>query len=479
MTLKQKAVSGIKWTGVSMAVVTALQFITLAVLARYLAPFDFGLMGMIMVVMGFAQAFADMGISNAIIHRQDATRDQLSSLYWLNMLVGVLVFCIIWASTPLVVIFYREPRLYDLLHITAVIFLITPVAQQFQILLQKNLNFNGLAKIEMATALVNSTVSIGAGMASLGVYALVYGQLAGTIARVALLCGVGWRDWHPSLHFSRRDLKGYVSFGLYQMGERTVNYLSAHMDYIIIGRFLGPAALGFYTLAYQLVTFPLTKVNPVITKVIFPVFSIIQNDNESFRKGYVRVINYIAFITFPMLIGLFIVAPEFIILLFGERWVASAFVLQILCMVGLFKSLGNPVGAVLLAKGRADIGFYWNVFIMIIVGVAVIIGVNWGINGVAIAILLLQIPLFLIIQPIVNRLIDLKMIQYLKPLFTPLVCSLAMLAGIFLVKRVVVESDAQRVFAISVTVGVLIYTAALYIKDKNSFWEVVSLIKGN
>jgi len=111
MTLKQKAIAGVKWSGVSMAVVTALQFITLAVLARCLTPSDFGLMGMIMVVMGLAQSFADMGISNAIIHRQDATRDQLSSLYWLNILAGVVVFCAVCVSTPLVVIFYHEPRL--------------------------------------------------------------------------------------------------------------------------------------------------------------------------------------------------------------------------------------------------------------------------------------------------------------------------------------------------------------------------------
>ena len=240
MTLKQKTVTGVKWSGISMGAVTTLQFITMAVLARCLVPSDFGLMGMVMVVMGFAQAFADMGISNAIIHRQDVTRDHLSTLYWLNILAGIIVFCVVCASTPLVVVFYREPRLPNLLYLTAVIFLITPLGQQFQILFQKNLKFDGLAKIEVVTALVNATVAIGLAFAGAGVYSLIFGQLAATSAKVTLLCGMGWRHWHPSLHFAKRDLKGYVRFGLYQMGERTVNYLSANIDYIIIARFLGP-----------------------------------------------------------------------------------------------------------------------------------------------------------------------------------------------------------------------------------------------
>jgi len=479
MTLKQKAIAGVKWSGVSMAVVTALQFITLAVLARCLTPSDFGLMGMIMVVMGLAQSFADMGISNAIIHRQDATRDQLSSLYWLNILAGVVVFCAVCVSTPLVVIFYHEPRLPNLIYLTAVIFLITPLGQQFQILLQKDLKFDGLAKIEMAAALVNAMVAMSSAFAGLGVFSLIFGQLAATMSKVALLCGLGWHHWHPSLHFAKRDLKGYVSFGLYQMGERSVNYLSAHMDYIIIGRFLGPAALGVYTLAYQLVTFPLTKVNPVITKVMFPIFSKIQNDNENFRKGYGKVINLIALISFPLMIGMLMVAPEFITLFFGEKWIASISVLQILCLVGLFKSLGNPIGAILLSKGRADIGFYWNVLTMVIISVAVIVGVQWGINGAAIAILILQIPLFFIIQPVVNRLIDMVMMQYLKAIFTPFVCSIAMLVGILLLKIIIGDVGAPLIFATSVIAGIIIYFAAYYFKDKNTFLEVVSLIRGN
>jgi len=386
MSLKQKAVSGIKWSGISMGVVAALQFITLAVLARLLSPEDFGLMGMIMVVIGFAQAFSDMGVSNAIIHRQDATREQLSSLYWLNIIAGVAVFLVVCTLTPLVVGFYHEPRLSNLLYLTALIFLITPLGQQFQILLQKELKFNGLAKIEITHAAINSVVAIGAALLGFGVYSLIYGQLAATIVRVALLCGMSWRRWRPSLHFAKRDLKGYVSFGLYQMGERSINYLNSNLDYLLIGSIIGAKELGYYTLAYNLVIRPSSMINPVITKVAFPVFSRIQNEIEKLRKGYFKVLQLLSIVNFPLMAGLAAVAPVALPVIFGEQWLPSIILIQILTIVGLVRSIINPVGALLLAKGRADLGFKWNLGLAVIQLPGLFLGAKLGgVVGVAVA----------------------------------------------------------------------------------------------
>jgi O-antigen/teichoic acid export membrane protein len=476
--LRKQAVSGVKWNGLAIGIITSLQFVKVPILAHLLSPSDFGLMGMIMVFIGFAQSFADMGVSNAIIFRQDTTKDQLSSLYWLNIFAAVFVFCIVCMCAPLIVKFYHEPRLSHLLYLTALIFLISPLGQQFQILLQKELKFDVLAKIQITATIVNMTVTIGLAFAGLGVYSLIWGQLAASSVKVALLCGSGWQEWKPSLHFAKDDLRGYMSFGFYQMGERAINYLSANMDYLLIGRFLGPAALGFYTLAYEMVIFPLSKINPVITRVMFPIFSKIQGDNNAFRVGYGKVMNYITLVSFPMMAGMFFVAPEFITLFFGEKWEPSIMVLQILCMVGAFKSLGNPIGVVLLAKGRADIGFFWNILAMILVIFTVMIGANWGINGVAFGILALQLPFFLIIQPIVNRLIEMKFIQYLKSVRTPFVCSAVMIIGIIFLKLCMKNLSAPIVFTSTIISGAIVYISAFFLIDKNTFREIVAMVGG-
>ena len=479
MSLKKQAISGVKWGGVSMGVVTALQFVTLAVLARLLSPSDFGLMGMIMVVIGFAQAFADMGLSNAIIQRQGVEEDHLSSFFWINVFAGIVLFAFILLCRPIAVFYFKQPDLSNYLIFAAFIFLITPVGQIFTTLLRKELKFKALSKIEIAGMVVYSVTTIGMALAGFGILSLIFGQLIRSLFTVIILFIIFRKTWLPRFHFSIKEIKSYLSFGAFQMGERVVNYLSANIDYIIIGRFLGPAALGFYTLAYQIVIFPLTKINPIITRVAFPAFSKIQYDNYRMKKGYCKVINYISMISFPMLTGMIVVAPEFIRLVYGPKWESAIIILQILCLVGIFKSLGNPIGSVLLAKGRADIGFYWNIFVVIVVSVAVIVGAHWGIAGVAVAILILQTPLFFIIQPVVNKLIDLKFSEYFKAIQSPVICSVVMLAGIVTLRVIASNMSALPLFVIIIAAGMVIYTSFYYIKDRATFIELQSLLKGN
>ncbi|GAH52612.1 unnamed protein product, partial [marine sediment metagenome] len=158
--LKTQAISGVKWNGLLMGVTTALQFITLAILARLLSPSDFGLMGMIMIVIGFAQLFADMGLSNAIIQRQDVPESHLSSFFWINVLVGILLFACILLIRPLAVIYFEQPILSNYLIFAAFIFLITPVGQIFTTLLRKELKFKTLSKIEIVGTVVYSVSTV-------------------------------------------------------------------------------------------------------------------------------------------------------------------------------------------------------------------------------------------------------------------------------------------------------------------------------
>lgn len=442
-----------------MGVITALQFITLAVLARLLSPADFGLMGMVMVVIGFAQAFADMGISNAIIHRQDATREQLSSLYWLNIFSGVVVFFLVCVSTPLIVEFYHEQRLSNLLYLTALVFLITPFGQQFQILLQKELKFNGLAKIEITHSLVHSVTAIGAALLGYGVYSLIYGQLAATSVRVALLCGIGWRYWRPSIHFSKQDLKGYVSFGLYQMGERSINYLNSNLDYLLIGAMLGAKELGYYTLAYNLVIRPSSMINPVITKVAFPVFSRIQHETEKLRRGYLKVLQLLSIVNFPMMTGLAVVASVAVPVIFGDQWLPSVILIKILAIFGLIRSTVNPIGALLLAKGRADLGFKWNLSITVIIVPVIYIGAKFGgAVGVATALTILTTVSFTLHYPIlICTMIGPCLRDFAKSMWPALWMSMVMAMAVVLVSKILGAAPNSIIFAVQVMLGAIFY----------------------
>lgn len=404
---------GVKWTGISTIILSALQYIQVAVLTKFLTPSDFGIMAMAIVVIGLAQSYTDMGISNAIIQRQDTTKDHLSSLYWLEIMAGLGLFMIMILLTPPVVMFFREPRLTEVMAFTSLAFLITPMGQQFQILMQKELEFKTLARIDISSMLVSVALSIVAAYYGLGVMALVFGQLIFYGFRSMQFVAIGLRRWKPLLHFRVSDLKGYLSFGLYQMGERTVTYLSINIINIIIGRFLGPDALGHYSLAYQLIINPILRVSTMLMTVAFPIFSKFQDDNGSLRNGYIHLTRLISFFIFPILALIFIIAPVFVPVVLGPTWGDVAPLIQILCIVGLFKALGIPTVPTYLAKGHADLGFFWNLFVAIVSAILFYATARYGIMALCWSFAILSLIQFIIIQTITGDMIRLRWGKYL------------------------------------------------------------------
>lgn len=395
MNLRTSAAAGVRWSAAAEAITVSLHLVQTVVLARLLAPEDFGLMAMTLMVVGLAHAYADLGISNALIYRQDTTREQLSSLYWLTVISGLATFFLVLATAPLAAALFGEPRLQDLVMLVAVVFLVAPAGQQFQLLLQKHLRFRELAWVEIAAAITGITVAVISALGGQGVYAIVWGHLAGTGVKAGLFFRLGWSEWRPALRFRRSDLRGYVRFGLYQMGERSINYLSSRLDQALIGGLLGAQALGYYHLAHMIVIQPTARLNPVVTRVAFPVFSRMQTEFDALKDGYLLMIRALASVNFPMLFCIAILAPYFLPLFFGEQWSPAIALVQILSLVALLRSTGNPVGALLLARGRADLGFKWNTVILLINIPVLLLGAHWGgVTGVAWALLLYQVSLF-------------------------------------------------------------------------------------
>lgn len=381
--LRKQALSGATWTGGATLFTVALQFLQIAVLARLLVPEDFGLMALTAVAIGFAQIYADAGLSSAIVQRQDATREQLSSLFWLNVAVGLLVFGVLLLVAPLVARLYGEPRLTGLLAWAGLAFLIAPAGQQFGMLLQKGLRFQALAAVDVLSSVVGVATAILLAWWGHGVYSLVWGQLANAAVRTLALLNLGMREWRPQLRFHLTDLAGYLRFGAFQMGERTINYLGSNLDKLLIGFLIGSHGLGLYSMAYQLAMKPMQVFNPIITRVSFPLFAKVQTDDARLRAGYLDAIRVIALILFPVYVGMIVVAEPLILALLGESWASLVPTFRLLGVLGMFYCLGNPIGTLLLAKGRVEIGFYLNLWLVVLYAAAIWVGGRWGIEGIA------------------------------------------------------------------------------------------------
>ncbi len=481
MSLKSQAVSGVKWNGLATSIKIAIQFFSVAVLAHLLAPGDFGLVSMAVVATGFIQAFADLGLSNAIIHRQDATREQLSSLYWLNLGAGFVLFILLWLVAPLVAAYFREPAVSNILRWSALSFLIAPFGQQWQILLRREMRFKALSLIEVIEGIGYAAFAIGLALAGFGVMSLVWAGLARTLIKAGLLAVIAVRrHWLPMPHFSCLDLKGFVGFGLFQMGERAMNFLATNVDYLIIGRFLGPKALGYYTLAYNLMRMPLIYINPVVVSVAFPAFSRVQHQDDLLRRGYSKVLQYLGGVTFPIMAGMFVVAPIFVPLVYGEPWLPTVPVIQVFCLLGASKSLGNPLGSILMAKGRADLGFYLNVLAVFGYAISNFIGVQWGIVGVAVSTVAFA---FLVLKPLdfYLRWLTIRMTirEFWLAIRFPFYAAMAMLVLIYGLRHLLPLADQLLTFmAVLIVAGVAAYGGTLWLLDRSFIieaWQYLGL----
>ncbi|MDQ3847541.1 MAG: MOP flippase family protein [Thermoproteota archaeon] len=477
VSLRKQAFKGIKWTTVSSGFTTSLQLVRLTILAHLLTPEDFGIVAMVVVVIGFIQAFSDMGVSNAIIHRQASNKQQLSSLYWLNIFAGVSVFIVLILSRSLIASFFQEPKLTNLIVLASLVFLIMPFGQQFQLLLQKELRFTLLAIVEMVSTFFDLLVAVMSALFGYGVLSLIFGQLFGAAVKAFLLTIIGFKEWRPIFHFSRSDLKGFLRFGAFQMGERSINYLSANFDYLLIGRFLGPEFLGVYSIAYQIVISPLLKINPVLTRVAFPIFAKKQHDNIALQKGYLEMSKLLALICLPILIGIAATAHLIIPLFFGDEWLLAVGLVQILTVVGATKTFGNPIGSILLAKGRADIGFYWNVFVAIINFFSFWFAVSYGVNAVAWTYAFLSIIYFFLIVRILQYVISLPWKQYFAVFIYPAVSSAVMGSLVYVSFFVALKKiDIQIALPILIILGGSVYIFSILILEKHnllSFWQLL------
>jgi O-antigen/teichoic acid export membrane protein len=474
MDLKTRTIHGIGWSGISQLSTQGFQVIVKIILARLLVPEDFGIIGMALIFTTLIQTVNELGLSAAIIQRKDVTEKHLSTFFWTSILMGVVLCIIAIAASPLVATLFREEQVQDVVRVLSLGFVFGSVGIVHRALLEKRIDFRSVATTEIGAAALFGISSIMLALSGFGVWSLVVGSILGNLGRslfLWVLC-----PWRPFMLFDSKSFGELFGFGKNVMGSRMLNYVSTNADYFLIARFLDATSLGLYTLAYQIGAASLTQISYIISRVAFPTFSIIQDDNAKIRVGYLKVIKYTSLITFPLLAGIGVAAPLFVPSVLGEKWMSMVVPLQILCVIGALRSVGTHVGSILLSKGRSDIQFRWNIFTAILVPGALTVGIKYGITGVAVALTLVSCFLFLIIQKITNTLIDLAFYDFFKALYPATICSAILIISVKAFQRIFGSLQVTSILMGSVLVGATVYMIALRLLDKDSLREVRMLI---
>ena len=476
MSTANRTIRGIGWSGASQALHILLQFTITTILARLLAPRDFGLLAMIVVVTGFLNLFRDFGLAPAIVQRKKLTDDHLSSGFWINVLTGVLLALVLIATIPVVARFYREPRLIPVATVLASTFVISAFGVIQTALLTREFRFKALGLIEILAVSTGGALSIFLAICGVGVWSLVWQQIVMSTVTVLLL----WRcsSWRPRLVFTWGPARELLGFGLHLTAYNFINYFSRNLDSLLIGKFLGASPLGVYNLAYRLSLFPMTNLSNVIGRVMFPGLSAIQHDKARVRYAYLKATRYLATVTFPLLAGLFVIAPQFVLAVFGPQWKEAIPLVRILAVVGLMQSISCTVGWIYTSQGRTDTMLNWGLAATPLTLVAFLVGLHWNVKGIAAAYLVVNVLLAYPSFAIPFRLVNLQLVCFLPQFGAALLASVLMGLSVMGVDTLLrcLGVGPTGVLTVAIAFGAIVYLGIMSLLDADTLREAFQLV---
>lgn len=372
-----------RWNSIGQSLAQGIRFLAVIILARLLAPDEFGVMSMALVVMGLMTLFQNMGTTAAIIQTQDLTPDLLHSVFWLNVLVGLALALCVFVSAELVSDLFGDQRLAPVLRFLCLGFAILGIGSVSQALLHRKMQFRQVAIIQVVTVVIYAGIALGLAFQGYGVWSLAVAHVTHTVLMAVFLLVAA--KWRPRLHLSWIDLRSIFSFSANLTAFDILSYALFNADRLIVGRFLGAAALGIYDLANQLCGYIVRFLLPALVNVLYPAMSRIADDDDRLGKALLRATAGMVLVFAPTVAGIAAIADVFVEVVFDPRWAGVALIVPILAVRYLLELVLNTVAVLYRVKGRTDLLLYWAIGSGVVFVLSYLAGLQWGIVGVAAA----------------------------------------------------------------------------------------------
>ncbi|WP_242928754.1 lipopolysaccharide biosynthesis protein [Pontibacter vulgaris] len=385
--LTSKTVSGIQWSTASTITTSLMQIIYTAIMARLLDPAAFGLVALSGVVLRFASYFAQMGMSQALIQKEQLSKEDIRSAFTSSLFLGIIFFAIMWLIAPLSIYIFKNEEVIPVIRVMALSFVISGLSSTSVSLLRREMRFKNMAVVEISAYVIGY---IGIGITSaymgMGVWSLVYASLSSAFI-VAILSYAtvrhniaflfSWVHYKPLLAFGGRV--SFISF---------LEFLGGNLDTILIGRLMGASALGLYNRAYMLVNLPIHSITVSISRVLFPAFSRLQSETARLRKAYVTVISLAAYFIIPACVGAAVASEQIVLVVLGDKWTAAIPLLQILALAIPLLLLNHFAGIICEATNTLNIKAVLQIGSVTAMVILLYLLKGFGVTGFATAFLL-------------------------------------------------------------------------------------------
>ncbi len=458
---RTRTLTALRWSAVARVLQQVLQYLTLLMLARRLGPEPYGLVGMVLVFSGFAALVAEFGFGSAIVQGKTLTDEQISSIFWINVLSGLALCLAFLGLSPFIASFYRTPALTTVARVVSITFLSGTVGIVPRALLQRAMDFRRIAIADISASILGNSVAIVLVFLHAGVFALVVGTVTSSVTTSLLLLRVA--RYRPLAVLQPRSVRSVLGYGGNLTGFHMVNYWSRNADNLLIGRMMGTTALGLYSRAYSLMVLPLSHIVAMVSSVMFAAMCAIQDDKPRVRQFFLRALALVALFSFPMMAGLFVVAEPFVVALIGVSWSGVVPILRIFCWVGALQSLGGPLGWIYTSQGRTDLMFRWGIGAGVALVGAIAVGALFGsVTSIAWAYCAMTTALMWPGVRIAGQLIDVGLGDVARTVVGPAICALVMALVVWGVSRVLPAGFGPwRRLLVEVAVGALVYAVTV------------------
>lgn len=381
--LKGRSVRGGATTMAAEAGKFVLTIASTVVLAHLIAPENFGLLAMVVAVTNLVKLFNDLGLSQATVQRAEINHSQVSTLFWLNVILSAVLMLVTAALAPAVAWFYNEPRLTWITLSLACGFIFSGLAVQHRALLNRQMRYAALATIRITAMVVGMATGIVSAWFGAEYWALVLMELAAALtSTVGVWVMCSWRPGPPVWHSNVRSM---ITFGSNLTGANILIYFIRNSDNILIGRYWGAYQLGLYDKAYQLLYLPMQQINTPIAAVALPALCRLQNNPERYRAYYYKAILLIVTLAMPLVGFLFVSADKAILLLLGPKWMDTIGIFRALSVATFASTFSFATGWVYISLGQANRQLRWVLFTSPITVLIFFISVHWGVLAVATA----------------------------------------------------------------------------------------------
>ncbi len=410
--VSEKAKEGVFWTVIFQGVQFVIRFGGSILLARVLFPEDFGLMTGAMLVVQFSRRIVNFGFNLALVQRKEISREHLDTVFLFNGAIFLFINLVLFLGAPYIARFLEDDRVAPIIAAISFIFFFRAFIAVPKSILSREMKFKELQLGRSVGRITTEILPLPLALLGFGVWSLVFGVLGGVFLEVVVTSY--YARYFPRLRFHFQALKDVFSFGIWTSVDNFINYFVNKVDYFLIIKFLDAAQLGFYERAFNLMNMPRNQIARNLNQVLFSAYSRIQDDDKRVARAITRVTSYIAFLSYPIIIGLFFAAPSLVIVLYGDKWQPTILPLQIMCISGLFNVFTMIFTPVLLAKNLVKNRARRQFFYLIVLASAIWYGLRWGIVGVAWGVAISSVVFLGLIVHLVSRHLPFSIWHFIK-----------------------------------------------------------------